>query len=84
MSEAEALAQAFVSGILYQRWPWDVGEASWAVDESSPLWIWRDPNSFSSICEMGRLLSGLLLQVSHQKRNSKAEPWGRVKGQPEL
>ena len=31
----------------------------------------------------GRTLSGLLSQVSHQKRNSKAEPWGRVKGQPE-
>ena len=27
----------------------------------------------------GRTLSCLLPQVSHQKRNSKAEPWGRVK-----
>ena len=32
----------------------------------------------------GGLLSGLLHQVSHQKGNSKAEPWGRVKGQHEL
>ena len=32
----------------------------------------------------GVLLSGLLPQVSHQKQNSKAEPWGRVKGQPGL
>ena len=32
----------------------------------------------------GGLLSGLLHQVSHQKRNFEAEPWGRVKGQPEL
>ena len=32
----------------------------------------------------GGLLSGLIPQVSHQKWNSKAEPWGRVKGQPEL
>ena len=33
---------------------------------------------------MGGLLSGLLPQVSAQKRNSKAEPWGRVKGHPKL
>ena len=32
----------------------------------------------------GGPLSGLLHQVSHQKRNSKAEPWGRKKDQPEL
>ena len=39
---------------------------------------------FFVILGMGGLLSGLLPQVSHQKRNSKAELWGRVKGQPEL
>ena len=54
------------------------------MDESCSLLIWPDPNCFSSICGMGRLLPGLLPQESHQKRNSKAEPWGRVKGQPEL
>ena len=32
----------------------------------------------------GVLLSGLIPQVSDQKRNSNAEPWGRVKGQHEL
>ena len=32
----------------------------------------------------GVLLSGLIPQVSEQKRNSNAEPWGRVQGQPEL
>ena len=83
MSETEARARACL-WILYQRWPWNVGEASWAMDESCSLWTWPDPNCFSSICGMGGLLSGLLPQVSHQKRNSKAEPWGRVKGQPEL
>ena len=58
------------------------GEASWAMGESSSLWIWPGPSGFSTICGMGGLLSGLLPQVSQPKRNSKAEPWGRVKGQP--
>ena len=38
----------------------ECGEASWAMEESSSLWIWPGPNGFSSICEMGGLLSGLL------------------------
>ena len=45
---------------------------------------WGGPNFFSSICGMGGLLSGLLPQVSQPKRNYKAEPWGKVKGQPKL
>ena len=32
----------------------------------------------------GMLPSGMLPQVSEPKRNSKAETWGRVKGQPKL
>ena len=83
MSESEALAQAFVSGFCINdgRVMW---EAFWAMDESSSLCIWTGPNCFSSICGMGGLLSGLLPQVSQPKRNSKAEPWERVKGQPKL
>ena len=57
----------------------ECGEASWAMDESSSLWILPGPHCFSSICGMGGLLSGMLPQVSQPKRNSKAEPWGIVK-----
>ena len=62
----------------------ECGEVSWAMDESSSLWIWPGPNCFSSSCGMGGLLSGLLPQVSQQKRHSKAEPTGRVEGQANL
>ena len=82
-SESEVLAQDFVSGFFINDGR-GMLEASWAMDESSFLWIWSGPNSFSSICGMGGLLSGLLPQVSQPKWNSKAEPWGRVKGQPKL
>ena len=80
MSESEARAQAFVSGFCISdirvmlgrpHGPW----TNLALCGFGPI-----PNSFSSIGGTGGLLSCLLPQVSHQKRNSKAEPWGSVKG----
>ena len=83
MSESEARAQAFVSGFCISdgRGMLGVLMGHGRILLSVDL---AQSQLFSSICGMGGLLSGLLPQVSHQKRNSKAEPWGRVKGQPEL
>ena len=54
------------------------------MDKSSSLWIWHVPNCFGSIMGMGGVLSVWLPQVSHQKRDFKAEPWGGANGQTEL
>ena len=58
--------------------------ASCAMDESSSLGIWPDPKSMGLFFEMGGVGFVLFLpQVSHQKRVSRAEPWGGATGQPE-
>ena len=83
MSESEARAQLlsldFVSAMAVECWGGLMGHGQILLSVDFAL-----SKLFSSICGLGGLLSGLLPQVSHQKRNSKAEPWGRVKGQPEL
>ena len=83
MFESDALAQAFVSGFCIND-----GRGMWGgLMGHGRIFLSVDlarSQLFSSICGMGGLLSGLLPQVSHQKRNSKAEPWGRLKGQPNL
>ena len=83
MSESEARSQAFVSGFCIRDgvecWRGLMGHGrillsvDWARSQLFFVNLWK-----------GGLLSGLLPQGYHQKRNSKAEPLGRVKGQPEL
>ena len=84
MSESEAHAQAFFSGFCFS-------DGRGMLER--PLGPW----THLALCGFGPIplvfrqsvgwedsFSGLLPEVSHQKRNSKAEPWGRVKGHPEL
>ena len=83
MSESEARAQAFVSGFCISDGRGMLGRPHGPWTNLLSVDLARSQLFFVNLWD-GRTPSGLLPLLSHKKWNSKAEPWGRVKGQPEL